>query len=857
MDQIARLLVPVQLDKELSSAYLDYSMSVIIGRALPDVRDGLKPVHRRILYAMWKEGLKASHRYSKCAGVVGEVLKKYHPHGDMAVYDTLVRMAQPWNMRYLLVDGQGNFGSVDGDNAAAYRYTECRMTRVAEQLLVDIDKETVNFVPNYDGSTEEPEVLPVAFPNLLVNGAEGIAVGMATKIPPHNMSEVIDGVLALIHDPEITIKGLMRIIQGPDFPTAGTIYGREGIFEAYHTGRGRIMVRGHTTFEEIEGREAIVVTELPYQVNKARFQEQIVDLVKEKRLEGIHTVRDESDRDGMRVVIELKKDAVKEVTLNNLFKHTDLQNTFGVNLLAIVNQRPQVLNLKQVLEYYLGHRREVLLRRTRFELRKAQERAHILEGLRIALDAIDAVIHAIRSSQTTDLARARLQAEFGLSALQAQAILDMRLQRLTGLERDKVEQEYEELLRLMEWYTKILTSEETMRAVIRDELTAVRDQFKDNRRTRIVNDEGSLTLHDLIAEEDQVVTLSHSGYIKRTSLSDYRTQRRGGQGRTGMTARDGDFVSSMFIASTHSALLCFTDKGRVYRLPVLEVPEAGPAARGRPLVNLMQLGEEKVASVAPVRQGEAGLTVEGGAEDFAFCTRRGIIKRTKIREFGSIYVAGKEACDVMEGDALLVVLPAMASDDVMLTTRSGISTRFSGEEVRTMGRAARGVHGIDLEEGDEVVSMTILPDDPESLFLTVTSQGYGKRTRLAEYPSRSRNTKGVYDIQTTARGGNGTVVGCEVIGDEDQVLLITDTGRLIRMGVKDVRITARNTKGVRLMRLEEGERVVSVTRIPEEQRGDAIEGEEVSAPLNEEEPEGLLDDGDEGEEAEGADPGVG
>jgi DNA gyrase subunit A len=807
MDPIARHLVPVQIDKELSAAYLDYSMSVIIGRALPDVRDGLKPVHRRILYAMWREGLKASHRYSKCAGVVGEVLKKYHPHGDMAVYDALVRMAQPWNMRYMLVDGQGNFGSVDGDNAAAYRYTECRMTKLAEQLLTDIDKETVNFVPNFDGATEEPEVLPAAFPHLLVNGSEGIAVGMATKIPPHNLKEVINGVLALMENPDIELRELMQHIPGPDFPTAGSIRGREGIFEAYSTGRGKLSVRGQVEFEEVDGRDALVVTELPFQVNKAKFQEDIVDLVRDKKLEGIHAVRDESNRQGMRVVIELKRDAVPEVVQNNLFKHTALQITFGVILLAIVNQRPQVLTLKQVLEFYLSHRREITLRRTRYDLRKALERAHILEGLRIALDHIDAVIATIRSSRTTEEAKERLMAQFGLSSVQSQAILDMRLQRLTGLERAKLEEEYQEVMALIDWLRAILASEEKLKEVIRTELTAVRDAFQDERRTRIMDDGSTLTIHDLVAEEDQVVTLSHKGYIKRTSLTEYRMQRRGGAGKTGMSTRDEDYVQDIFIANTHSALICFTDRGRCYRVSVLEVPEASPTARGRPLVNMIQLGpDEKVASVVSIKDFQSD-------NDLIFCTRKGLIKRTDLAAYANVRAGGLEACDILEGDSLLSVQLAPRDVELMLTSREGQCVRFPGEQVRPMGRVARGVRGIDVGEGDEVVSLSVLPADGEGVLLTATSGGYGKRTVLSEYPAHNRGGKGVIDIQTDER--NGGVVGCTVVKERDQVMLITDTGRLIRMGIRDIRMVSRNTKGVRLMRLEEGERVVGMTRLPE------------------------------------------
>lgn len=816
MDKIARHLVPIQITEEMRSSYLDYSMSVIVGRALPDVRDGLKPVHRRILYAMLREGLLSNRRYSKCAGVVGEVLKKYHPHGDMAVYDALVRMAQPWNMRYLLVDGQGNFGSVDGDNPAAYRYTECRMTRLAEQLLSDIDEETVNFQPNFDGSTEEPEVLPAAFPNLLVNGAEGIAVGMATKIPPHNLREVISGVLALIDNPEIGLDGLMAHIPGPDFPTAGSIMGREGIREAYETGRGRLVVRGKADFEEIDGREAIVITELPFQVNKARLQEEIADLVKEKRIEGVHGIRDESDRHGMRVVIELKRDAVRDVVLNHLYKHTQLQTTFGVILLAIVQQRPQVLTLKEMLQYYLAHRREVTLRRTRYRLRKARERAHILEGYRIALDNLDEVITIIRSSRTPDEARARLVERFGLSEVQAQAILDLRLQRLTGMEREKIEAEYQELLREIAWLQSILADEGVLLGVIRRELEAIRDAFGDERRTRISVDPANLSLRDLVAEEDQVVALSHLGYIKRTPMDEYRTQRRGGVGRSAMSTRDQDFVQDIFIANTHSWLLIFTNRGYMHWLRVADVPEASPAARGKPLVNLVRLGPgEKVASVVSVKDFDQDL-------DLLFCSRGGLVKRTPLSEYKNVRVVGITACDVVEDDELLRVTVAGRDQEVLLTTAFGMSIRFEGDDVRPMGRHARGVRGIELAEGDQVVDLEVLPHDAVGFLLTATERGYGKRTELGEYRLQGRAGKGVIDIQTDER--NGEVVGSLVVQEEDQVLVITDTGRVIRMRVSDIRPVGRNTKGVRLMRLEEGERVVALAKVEDS-------GEEDEAPV--------------------------
>ncbi len=802
----ARQLLTIRIEDEMRSSYLDYSMSVIVGRALPDVRDGLKPVHRRILYAMEQNGLLHNRSFRKCANVVGEVLGKFHPHGDSAVYDALVRMAQPWNMRYLLVEGQGNFGSVDGDNAAAYRYTECRMTHLAEMLLADIEKETVDFVPTFDGRHEEPVVLPAAFPNLLVNGAEGIAVGMATKIPPHNLTEVINGVLAMIENPEISIRQLMDIIPAPDFPTAGTIYGREGVRDAYETGRGKIIIRGTTHFEEIEGREAIVITEIPYQVNKARLQEDLAELVKDKKIEGIHAIRDESDREGMRVVIELKRDAIRDVVLNHLYKQTPLQSTFGVILLAIVQQRPRLLNLKEMLQYYLGHRREVILRRTRYELRKARERAHILEGYRIALDHIDEVIRLIRASRTVDEARTGLVSNFGLSEIQAQAILDLRLQRLTGLERDKIEEEYKELLARIDWLLSVLGNESVLMGVIRDELVAVRDRFGDARRTRIVAASAELTLHDLIAEEDQVVTFSHLGYIKRTTMESYRTQKRGGTGRTAMATRDQDFVTDIFVANTHDLLLVFTSRGRLYRMPVHEVPEASPQAKGKPIVNLVNLDPgETIATIMSVRNFD-------GEDDLVFLSQRGFVKRTPLSAYSNVRAGGLNAVDIVEGDVLLTVERTPRGADLLLSTRAGRAARFAGSSVREMGRVARGVRGIKLrDERDGVVDLSILVGEDAACLVTVTANGYGKRTPLADYPRKGRGSMGVVDIAADER--NGEVVGSLVAEADDQLLLVTDSGRVIRMRASDVRQVGRRTRGVRLMRLSDGERIVAVERI--------------------------------------------
>ncbi len=802
----ARQLLSIQIEDEMRSSYLDYSMSVIVGRALPDVRDGLKPVHRRILYAMQQNGLLHNRSHRKCANVVGEVLGKFHPHGDAAVYDALVRMAQPWNMRYLLVDGQGNFGSVDGDNAAAYRYTECRMTHLAEMLLSDIEKETVDFVPTFDGRHEEPVVLPAAFPNLLVNGAEGIAVGMATKIPPHNLREVIDGLLALIADPELSISQLMDIIPAPDFPTAGTIYGREGVREAYETGRGKVVIRGTTHVEEIEGRDAIVITELPFQVNKARLQEDLAELVKEKKIENIHAIRDESDREGMRVVIELKKDGNPDIVLNHLYKQTQLQVTFGVILLAIVQQRPRLLNLKEMLQLYLGHRREVTLRRTRYELRKARERAHILEGYRIALDHIDAVIALIRASRTVDEARDGLVSTFSLSEIQAQAILDLRLQRLTGLERDKIEEEYRELLARIEWLLSVLGDEHVLLGVIRKELTEVRDRFGDERRTRIVAASAELTIHDLVDEEDQIVTFSHLGYVKRTTMTAYRTQKRGGTGRTGMSTRDEDFVTDLFVANTHDTLLVFTSRGRLYWVPVLELPEAAPTARGRAIANFCKLETgESVATILSVRDFS-------GDDDLVFLSSRGFVKRTPLAAYGNVRSAGLNAVDIVDGDELLSVRRAPRGADLLLSTRSGRAARFSGAAVREMGRVARGVRGIKLrDEADAVVDLSILEADASACLVTVTQNGFGKRTPLVEYPRKGRGSQGVFDIATDSR--NGLVVGALVVAPDDHLLLVTDTGRVIRMRAADVRQVGRRTRGVRLMRLSDGERIVAVERV--------------------------------------------
>jgi DNA gyrase subunit A len=832
----------VKIEDEMRKSYLDYSMSVIIGRALPDVRDGLKPVHRRVMYAMHTEGLHHNKRYSKCAGVVGEVLKKYHPHGDSSVYDALVRLAQEWNLRYPLIDGQGNFGSVDGDPAAAYRYTECRLERLADFLLADIDKETVAWGPNFDDSTLEPLVLPTRFPNLLVNGSSGIAVGMATNIPPHNMGEVIDAAIHLTHEPKATVADLMRFIPGPDFPTAGIILGRDGIRSAYEKGRGTIQVRARVNVEihPKTERETIVVTEIPYMVNKARLVEHIAELVREKRLEGISDLRDESSREGMRIVIELKRDAVAQVVLNNLYQHTALQTGFGVTLLAIDGGQPRILNLKELLERFLAHRRDVVTRRTRFELRQAREREHILLGFQIALDHLDEIIALIRAAKDRDVARDGLIANYGLSERQAKAILEMQLQRLTGLERQKIIDELAEVQKLIERLKEILASETVLLGVIVKELEEVKGLFNDERRTEIQGDPGDLTNEDLIAEEEMVVTVSHAGYVKRNPVSEYRAQRRGGRGRTGAVARDEDFLESLFVASTHSYLLVFTDKGKVYWLKVHEIPQAGRSARGKAIVNLVQTAPgEKVAAILPVRRlpepssnGAEEAEVADGAEDAAvtpapaeepmpfvfMATRCGLIKKTRLDQFARPRTAGIIALGIEEEDELIAARLIDGKSHVLLTTAQGMAIRFQESDVRAMGRGAYGVKGITLGEGDAVVSaVAITPPqegEPAPTILTVTANGYGKRTELSEYRIQSRGGKGLITIKTTTR--NGPIVAAATVTDAEEVMLITNRGMLIRMPAKGISVIGRITQGVRLITLEsKEEQVVGVAPVAE------------------------------------------
>ncbi|WP_447600320.1 DNA gyrase subunit A [Nitrospira sp. Nam80] len=800
----------IAIEDEMRSSYLDYAMSVIVGRALPDVRDGFKPVHRRILYAMNEMGLASNRAYRKSAKIVGEIMGNYHPHGDAAIYDTLVRMAQDFTMRYMLVDGQGNYGSMDGDPPAAMRYTEARMTKLAEEMLADIDKETVDFGPNYDESRQEPLVLPARVPNLLINGAGGIAVGYATNIPTHNITEVVDGLLLLLENPDVTIPQLMKKIPGPDFPTAAFIYGTEGIKKAYETGRGLLTLRAKAAIETDErtDRERIIVTEIPYQVNKAGLIEKIADLVQEGRLEGIADIRDESDREGVRVVIELKRNEIPLVVLNNLYKHTQLQTTFGVIMLALVNNRPEVLNLKQILLAFLEHRREVVVRRTAFELRKAEERAHILEGLKIALDNLDAVIALIRGSQSPDVARAGLMAGFGLSEIQATAILDMRLQRLTQLERTKLVEEYREILKQIEYLRSVLGSEALVRKIITDELVEIRESYKDERRTQIVKEEAELTVEDLIADEEVVVTISHAGYIKRNAVTLYRAQRRGGKGKIAMGIKDEDFVETLFTASTHDSLLFFTDAGKVFWLKVHEIPEASRAAKGKALVNLLALSpDEKVTASLPVKDFRDDRYV-------IMATKLGVVKKTELSAYANPRQGGIIALSLDGGDKLIGVELTDGQREILLGTRKGITIRFKEDDVRAMGRTAHGVRGITLEAGDEVIGMETITPDSTTAILTVTEGGYGKRTPVTEYRVQGRGGKGIISVKTTER--NGLAVGFLQVRDEDEIMLMAAMGKVLRCKVDDIREIGRNTQGVRLLDLEGDEdRVVAVARLVE------------------------------------------
>jgi DNA gyrase subunit A len=796
--------VQISIEEEMKGSYLDYAMSVIIGRALPEVRDGLKPVQRRILYAMFREGLLPGRKYSKCAGVVGEVLKKYHPHGDTAVYDALVRLAQDFNMRYPLIDGQGNFGSVDGDPPAAYRYTEARLAAFAEELLSDIDKETVDFIPNFDETTEEPVVLPSRIPNLIINGSSGIAVGMATNVPPHNLGEIIDGLVMLLENPDVQIRDLMTVIQGPDFPTGGIIHGTEGILQAYNEGRGLIKIRAKARIErEYRGGENIIITELPYQVNKARLIEKIAELVREKRLTGISEIRDESDRDGIRVVLELKRGEVAEVILNNLYKHTQMESTFGIIMLALVNGQPRTLNLKKLLGYFLQHRRDVVMRRTRFELRKAEERAHILEGLKIALDHLDEIIALIRRSKTPEEAKTALIRDYPLSEIQAQAILDMKLQRLTGLEREKIIKELVDILKEIERLNAILGSDALVSNIIKEELLAIRDRYADERRTEITSETKEITIEDLITDEETVITLSHQGYIKRNPLSAYRSQRRGGKGLIGMETKEEDFVEQLFIGATHDYMLFFSNLGRLYWLKAFQLPEAGRATRGKALVNLLSLSEgERITTALPVRDFKEAFLV--------MFTKNGIVKKTALEKYSNPRGKGIIAIALDEGDELIAVRKTDGKSDLIIGTRNGLAIRFNEEDVRDTGRTAKGVIGIRLLKGDEVVSAEVAEE--KTAILTVTEKGQGKRSPIEEYRVQGRGGKGVISIKTTEKGGKA--VGLMQVRDEDELVMITSSGKIIRTVAKDISLHGRNTQGVRLMDVGE-DKVVSIAKVVE------------------------------------------
>ena len=798
----------INIEDEMRRSYLDYAMSVIVGRALPDVRDGLKPVHRRILFAMNELGNTHDKPYKKSARIVGDVIGKYHPHGDVAVYDSIVRMAQDFSMRCMLIDGQGNFGSVDGDSPAAMRYTEIRMSKLAEELLEDIEKETVDFGPNYDDSMVEPLVLPAKYPNLLVNGSGGIAVGMATNIPPHNLREIVSGTIELINNPDITIPELMTHIPGPDFPTAGFIHGKEGIAQAYMTGRGIIQMRARTVIEKKKGeREAIIVTELPYQVNKAKLIEKIAELVRDKKIEGISDLRDESDREGMRIVIELKKDEIAGAIINQLYKFTPMQDSFGIINLSIVDGQPRVLTLKETLQCFVKHRKEVVTRRTIFDLKKAEARAHILEGLKVALENLDEVIEIIRDAASPKEAQGKLAARFSFTEIQAQAILDMRLQRLTGLERDKIIEEHRETLSLIERLKEILGSERLLLNIIVEELREIRDRFGDDRRTEIIEQSKDISIEDMIAEEDMVVTVSHSGYIKRNPLSLYRSQHRGGKGKMGMTTREEDFVEHLFVASTHSYILFFTSIGKVYWLKVHELPLGGPTTKGKAIVNLLSLAPgEAITAMLPVREFSKDRNIVMG-------TRNGVVKKTDLMAYSNPRTGGIIALNLDEGDSLVAVDITDGSKDILLSTKNGKAIRFKEEEVREIGRVGRGVKGLELEDDDKVVSMEVIAEG--TTILTATENGFGKRTDLSEYPLQHRGGKGVITIKTTAR--NGSVVSVMQVTDDDDVMMITSNGKVVRTGVKGISVIGRNTQGVKLIWVEGGEKVVGVARLAEKE----------------------------------------
>ena len=809
MDRPEENIIQRDIENEMKTAYIDYAMSVIVSRALPDVRDGLKPVHRRILYAMHEDGITADKPYRKCANTVGSVLGRYHPHGDASVYDAMVRMAQDFSMRYPLIDGHGNFGSIDGDSPAAMRYTEARMAKISDYMLADIEKNTVNFMPNYDDRLQEPVVLPARIPALLVNGSSGIAVGMATNIPPHNLSEIIDGIVKIIDEDNVTDEQLMEIVKGPDFPTEGIIVGREGIRQAYTTGRGKITVRAEAEIEEMSGnRHRIIVTSLPYQVNKARLHEAISALARDKKIEGISETRDESDRkDKVRMVIELKRDANPQVVLNQLYKNTQMQDTFGIIMLALVNGEPKILTLRQCLDYYLEHRKEVVLRRTKFELEKAEARAHILEGLKIAIDNIDEVINIIRSSY--DDAKEKLMERFGLSEIQAQAILDMQLKRLSGLQREKIEEEYNELMKLIAYYKEVLSSETLVFNIIKTELLEIKEKFGDERKTKIVAAEGEFEVEDLIKEEQTVIALTHFGYIKRMPIDTYKSQRRGGKGITGIATREEDFVKEIFTASTHDTILFFSNKGKLYRLRGYEIPEASRTAKGTAIVNMLSLDAgEKISAIIPIQNFAEG-------KYLLFATRDGIIKKTPLDEYNSARKTGLQAITLKEDDELIGVRLTDGEDNVVLVTTKGMCITFDEKDVRPMGRVSQGVIGIRLDEDDIVIGMESIVSGSESTLLAITENGFGKRTELDEYRVQIRGGKGVITYKITPKTGN--IIGIRIVDENDDIMLITDTGTIIRLNVSEVSILGRATQGVTLMRTNEG-KVVSIEKITDEEK---------------------------------------
>ena len=804
MDKAEEQIIQRDIENEMKTAYIDYAMSVIVARALPDARDGMKPVHRRILYTMHEDGITPDKPYRKCATTVGDVLGRYHPHGDASVYDALVRMAQDFSLRYMMVDGHGNFGSIDGDPPAAYRYTEARMSKISEYMLTDIEKNTVDFMPNFDDRLQEPTVLPAKIPALLANGSSGIAVGMATNIPPHNLTELANGIIKIIDEDNVTDEDLMKIIKGPDFPTGATILGRDGIKQAYTTGKGKITLRAEAEIEEMSGgKQRIIVSSLPYQVNKAKLIENIADLVKEKRIDGISAIRDESDRkENVRIVIELKRDANPQVVLNLLYKNTQMQDTFGIIMLALVDGEPKILTLRQCLDHYIEHRRKVILRRTKFELDKAEARAHILEGLKIALDNIDEVIQIIRSAY--DDAKERLMARFGFSEIQAQAILDMRLKTLSGLQREKIEEEYNELMKLIAHLKEILASETLVYQIVKEEMIEVKEKFGDDRKTKIIAAEGEFEVEDLIAEEQSVITLSHFGYIKRMPIDTYKSQKRGGKGITGMTTKEDDFVKQIFTASTHDTVLFFSNKGKLYRLRGYEIPESGRTAKGTAIVNLLSLDAgEKISAVIPIQNFAEG-------KYLLFATKNGLIKKTALTEYNSARRTGLLSITLKDDDELIDVRLTDGEDNVVIVTEQGMSITFSEKDVRPIGRVSQGVIGMRLDDGDKVIGMESIIAGSKATLLAITENGFGKRTELDEYRVQTRGGKGVITYKITPK--TGVIVGIKIVNEEDDVMLITDTGTIIRINVAEISILGRSTQGVTLMRTNEG-KVVSIEKI--------------------------------------------